>query len=476
MILGNKLKKKFWLSLYILLGTLINPGLAGAHAFSQEYTLPLPLSIFLYGGAGAIAVSFLIIGLFLNEKKMVSDYKVRDITKFGLVRWLTSSIFRGVLKWFSLLFLLLLIASGIFGTQFSLSNISPIFVWVIFMLGFTYLVALFGNFWPAVNPWKTIGDWVGEDKGVLSYPKVLSYWPALILYFLFIWNEIVSGEASIPRNLSTIILGYSFINVLGSYLFGLRDWFKYGEFFSVFFDLVGRMSPFEARGGKILLRPPLVGLLAKPAEGFSQVVFILFMLSSTAFDGFQATSSWLSLDLWAYEYYQGLGDGGERLFKTFGLMVSPVVLLGTYLLTIYLSRVATKSKQSFKSLAFSFAPSLLPIALVYNIAHYFQVLATQGQGIIYLISDPLGQGWNIFGTANYQVDVGILRADTVWYTQVGFIVLGHIAAVYLAHLIALKIFKSQKLALVSQVPMLLLMVGYTLAGLWLLAQPISFGT
>lgn len=470
------MKKKLGLGLYLLIGSLINPATAGAHAFSQNYTLPIPLSIFLYGGAGAIAVSFLIIGLFLNEKKAGLDYSVRDITKFGLVRWLTGSVFRGFLKWFSLLFFLLLIASGIFGTQFPLSNITPTFVWIIFILGFTYLVAIFGNFWPAVNPWKTIGEWVGEDRGVLTYPKALSYWPALILYFLFIWNEIVSGEASIPRNLSTIILGYSFINVLGTYLFGLRDWFKYGEFFSVFFDLIGRMSPFEARGGKIFLRPPLVGLLAKPVENFSLVMFILFMLSSTAFDSFQATSDWLRIDLWAYEYYKVLGDGGERLFKTFGLMMSPVILLGTYLLAIYLSRLATKSKQSFKSLAFSFAPSLLPIALVYNIAHYFNVLATQGQGIIYLLSDPLGLGWNIFGTASYQVNVEVMRADTIWYTQVGFIVLGHIAAVYLSHLIALKIFKSQKLALVSQIPMLLLMVGYTLAGLWLLAQPINFGS
>lgn len=470
------MKKKLGLGLYLLIGSLINPATAGAHAFSQNYTLPIPLSIFLYGGAGAIAVSFLIIGLFLNEKKSVFNYKVRDISKLGVVNLLTGRIFKNVLKWFSFLFFLLLIFAGIVGTQFPLSNISPTFVWIIFILGFTYLTAIFGNFWPAVNPWKTIGEWVGEDRGVLTYPKALSYWPALILYFLFIWNEVVSGEASIPRNLSTIILGYSFINVLGTYLFGLKDWFKYGEFFSVFFDLIGRMSPIEAKGGKILLRPPLVGLLAKPAENFSQVLFILFMLSSTAFDSFQATSSWLRIDLWAYEFYQVLGDGGERLFKTFGLMISPVILLVTYLLTIYLSRVATKSKQSFKSLAFSFAPSLLPIALVYNIAHYFNVLATQGQGIIYLISDPLGLGWNIFGTSSYQVNVEVMRADTIWYTQVGIIILGHIAAVYLAHLIALKIFKSQKLALVSQIPMLLLMVGYTLAGLWLLAQPINFGS
>lgn len=468
------MNKKFWLSLYVIVGGLINPGLAGAHAFSQDYTLPLPLSVFLYGGAGAIAASFFIIGLFLKEKSKTGQ-KTRDISRLTIVRWVRSDLSRNFLKASGLLILALLVAAGLVGTQFSLSNIAPVFIWVIFTVGFSYLIAIFGNFWPALNPWRTIAGWVGEEKGILDYPKKLGYWPAVVLYFLFIWNEVVAGgESAVPRNLSTIILGYSFINIVGSYLFGIRDWFRYGEFLSVFFNLLGRMSPFEEKSGKIFLRPPFLGVLSKPVESFSQVVFIIFILSSTAYDGFRETTSWLRFDLWAYPFYENFGEGGSRLFETVGLIFSPLLFLGFYLLFVYFSKIVTGSREKFLPLSFQFAPSLLPIALVYHVAHYYTLLVIQGQSIIYLISDPFGLGWDLFGTSGYQVNVGILRADTIWYTQVGLIVLGHIAAVYLSHLIALRVFKSGRLATISQLPMLLLMVLYTLTGLWILAQPLGF--
>jgi len=121
--------------------------------------------------------------------------------------------------------------------------------------------------------------------------------PALLFYFLLIWNELLSGgQAAIPHHLADLAVGYSVFTITGAIIFGDK-WFRYGEVFSVFFDLVSRVSIFEINASKVYLIPPFMGLLKRPAEGFSQIAFIVFLLASTAYDGFRGTSIWLQLDL-----------------------------------------------------------------------------------------------------------------------------------------------------------------------------------
>ena len=120
--------------------------------------------------------------------------------------------------------------------------------------------------------------------------------------------------------------------------------------------------------------------------------------------------------------------------------------------------------------AFSF--SLLPIAIVYNYAHFTSLLVVQGQQVIPLISDPFGIGWDLFGTATYQVNFGIISPLYLWLFVISVIVIGHIAAVYLAHLKALQLYRKSDIALKSQIPMLVLMVLYTMVSLWIVSRPI----
>jgi hypothetical protein len=116
--------------------------------------------------------------------------------------------------------------------------------------------------------------------------------------------------------------------------------------------------------------------------------------------------------------------------------------------------------------------TLVPIAVAYHLSHYFSLLVTAGQFVIPLVSDPFGFGWNLFGTAQYKVDLGILSPYVFWYSAVTLIVIGHVVAVVLAHIAALRVFGSRRDAFVSQVPMVILMVAYTMLSLWILAQPI----
>ncbi len=70
------------------------------------------------------------------------------------------------------------------------------------------------------------------------------------------------------------------------------------------------------------------------------------------------------------------------------------------------------------------------------------------------------------------VNIGMVGAKFVWITSVVAIVTGHIVAVWLAHVVALRRFRDSGAALRSQIPMLFLMVSYTMLSLWILAQPV----
>lgn len=455
----------------------IAPSSAQAHTFGQLYNLPVPFWMYLYGGASALVVSFLAVGYFFNKKASYSSYPTINLSS-GAVRFIIGAPFLKILKFLALALFILAVATGIFGVNISTLNFNMTFFWIIFVLGLTYITALVGNIWKVINPFKTIVEllesFLGQEsfRGFLNYPQKLAYWPAFILYFIFIWIELLSSTS--PFSLSVLLIQYTLLNLIGATIFGKQKWFKYAEFFSVFFRQVAKVAPLESRAGKLYLRPPFLGLINEKCEHFSLLIFILFMLSSTAFDGFRETLVWRRF---IFGTLPGDFLTTQSLFQTtqtFFLFASPFVFLSTYLVLIGFMKFITKSALSLTSLALAFAFTLIPIALVYNVAHYYTLILTEGTNIIRLISDPFGYGWDLFQTANFY-NFFTLGANITWHSQVGLIVLGHIVSVYLAHLVALQIFPSHKIALKSQIPMLLLMVTYTVIGLWILSQPITSG-
>ncbi len=419
---------------------LIFPLSVSAHAFGALYSLPLPFWLYSYGAAAALVISFLLVGFFAREGEE-STYPKINISVNHWIIFISQIVI--------LALFIITILAGFLSIQSPVQNFAPNFFWIIFLLGFTYLSGIFGNFWQQINPWRVILS-PFNLKPLLNYPKSLGYLPALIFYFILIWLEILSsGLGARPQFLSTLLLTYTFINILGSILFGKEAWFKYGEFFYVFFGLISKLSPFSKEN-----------VLNIKADHPTLLLFILFALSSTAFDGFRST-----LPFFRYFF---LYD------QTILLALSPLFFLTLYLTAIILMKILTHSQLSIKQLSLHFAFSLIPIAFAYNIAHYFSLFLIQGQAIIAIISDPLNKGWNLFSSSDYQINVGLIGANFVWNFQVFAIIGGHILAVFISHLLALKIF-SQKQALISQLPMLALMVCYTIVGLWILSQPIIAG-
>src|SRR3989338_6215104 len=471
---------KWLFILSLAFNALLIPQPVSAHAFGKLYNLPVPFWMYLYGGAAALLVSFLVIGYFLNNTSKNFIYPTINLSNNPFFSILTKSWFLNILKGISVFLLLLTIISGFIGENSAYSNFNMTFFWIFFVLVLPYFTAFFGNVYAFINPWKVLVEW-GEKllgrkvKGVAEYPKNLSYYPALLFYFLFIWIELFGKTG--PFSLSLILIQYTFINLLGVMSIGKDNWFKYCEFFSVFLRLIGKIAPLEYHKGTLYLRPPFVGLLKDGAEHFSLLLFILFMLSSTAFDGFSTTLVW-------YKFYWQkvsvlitslLGPEPYQAFQLVGLILSPFVFLAIYWILIALTKLITLSKISIKKLMMEFAFTLIPIAFVYNLAHYYNLILSSGQEMIRLISDPFGYGWNLFGTAFYTPNLSILDAGVTWHVQVFLILIGHIAALYLAHIAALRIFPTHRKALLSQLPMLILMVTYTLIGLWILAQPVTGG-
>jgi hypothetical protein len=199
------------------------------------------------------------------------------------------------------------------------------------------------------------------------------------------------------------------------------------------------------------------------------------MLAIVTYDGLMATPLWFRVRTLATPVVEVLGIpgiGGLYLIQTLGLIAVPLLFLAAYLGFVKLAQVLSGGGTSAWSFAAAYAYTLVPIALAYQAAHYYSLLVIQGQAALALVSDPFGWGWNLFGTADYEVNVGVLSADFIWYSQVALIVVGHVIAVYLAHGIALRLLQNQKQAVRSQYPMLALMVLYTVFSLWILNQPV----
>jgi len=450
---------------------------ASAHALAQRYDLPLPLGFFLMAAGTAVALSFAILALFWRHQ---SRYQRPDGTiahgriPFGIIM-IGQILAVGALA--------LIIGAGLFGNQNTFKNIAPVAVWVIWWVGLSFVSAFVGNIWALINPWSAIfgfvewmaRPWVNGLSLRLGYPQWLGAWPACTLLLLIAWLELVAPARDVPRNVAIATVAYSIFTWIGFGVFGRDAWLRGGEVFSVLFGLFGRFAPIlfvRNDGWHWRLRFFATGLLTPKPLVPSLIAFTLLMLGTVTVDGLMETPLWAAVAEHLLARRGGIdaNPGAFMLLLTALLVAGPLLLAGLYLAVV--ATMAMIGRVSIKALAGMFVLSLVPIAIVYHLAHYFSLLAIAGQFIIPLASDPFGFGWDLFATTLYRIDIGIVDARFIWYLAVIAIVTGHIVAVWIGHVTAYTIFRDAGAARRSQYPMLVLMVGYTTLSLWILAQPI----
>jgi hypothetical protein len=461
-------------------------GEAAAHGFGQRYDLPVPLGMFIFAGAAAVALSFVVAGFFLRHAPDTANYPRYNLLRLAPFRVLAHPITRGIVQAFFAALLILVIVAGLIGAQNPNTNLIVTMVWVIGWVGLAYSCALLGNLWALINPWNSLFEAADRfaqkitGHGISAnapYPADIGVTPAIVLFIIFAWIEIVWAGASAPHNLAVMLIVYSAITWVGMAVFGRETWLRQGEIFSILFGLFSRFAVTETRTGadgrrEWNLRPPAVGLFVSEPPHPSLMVFVLAALSTVSFDGFVDTPTWQHLGYAMYLHLRDAGNFAVPIIGVAGLLAAPVLFVTAYLAVSAVIAVVSDSLRDYWTLARIFVLSIVPIAIAYHLSHYASMLAIEGQLLIPELSDPFGWGWNLFGTGNYRVDIAIIGAKQIWYFSISAIVIGHIAAVYLAHAEAMKFYGEHARALRSQIPMLILMVGYTMVSLWIIAQPI----
>ena len=448
-----------------------------AHGIGGIRDLPVPAWLFLWGGTVVLVVSFLALGTLWKRPQLERLAVGRPLPE-GLERFLRSTGLRVVAGAVSVGLLALVFLTALIGEPSSAVNLAPTFIYIVFWLGVPVLQIFLGNVWSVLNPWRAAADgvdWVWRRLGrswepLGTYPERLGVYPAAAMLFAFAALELAYTDPANPRSLALAVALYSYVMWFGMACFGREVWTRHGDGFAVYFGLLARAAPFGERDGRLVVRAPFSGLSGADARP-GALVFVAIMLGSVAFDGFSRTTAWQDLRVRVEGPYvlesPRLADLLGTLLALAGLAAAVLFVCIAYLVAVRVARAVTDRQGG--TLVPDFLPSLVPIALVYAIAHYFTSLIVQGQYAIALLSDPFGFGWNLIGTIDFQPNLAPFAPNTVWYVQVGALVAGHVAGLVIAHDRAITLFPPRP-ALRSQYAMLALMVLYTVTGMWLLSQ------
>ncbi|MCY3644275.1 MAG: hypothetical protein OXG41_11900 [Acidimicrobiaceae bacterium] len=436
------------------------PGPAAAHGVGGRTDLPVPAWQLAWAASFAVAASFVALGMFWDTPKFRSAAAGRVLPGPFQKACRVQSLVVGA---FGLLALAVLLYAGLAGNTNASVNIAPVAVYIVFWVGLQVVSVLVGDVWSHMSPFRFVADrsarlWPRLRRQPVSDPDrgAGNEWWAVGAIFGFVWLELAFHDNAEPRVLGIYLAAYTAALLVGAAVLG-RGWLRDAEGFGVLFTKLSAMAPLHRDGGSLRLRAPLAGLAALPMRRGS-VAFILVVLGSTTFDGFTRSSIWL--DVAAERTGWGL-----TAVNTVGMVF--IIFVVAVLYRAAIAAMAAVTGDTERELSEVFAPSLLPIAAAYTVAHYFSYLLLEGQQIIALISDPFGRGRDFFGTAGYLVDFTLISTDAIAWIQTAAIAVGHVLAVAVAHDRAVERWPRQ-VAVRSQYPMLGVMICYTVIGLLLL--------
>ncbi|MGZ5399154.1 MAG: hypothetical protein ACXWDM_04015 [Nocardioides sp.] len=423
--------------------------------------LPIPASLAVVGGAAALTLTFAVLLMAWRTPRYETTGGGRPVPPV-LARIIDGPAFVPALRACGLVVLAFSVWCATAGPE-SLSN--PIFgiVYVLLWVGLVPASLLFGPFYKAVSPARGLHFLlasvlpVDNARGLMALPRWVGHWPAALGLLAFTWLELVSPDGTTLTAVVTWFASYLAVMLLGAVVFG-PDWFRSADPFEVYSTLVGHLSIWGRRpDGGLTFLSPLRNLARVPTRpGLVAVVGVL--LGSTAFDSYRDSTTWLRFTQ-------------ETQLNVTAL--ESILLLGICLLVaaVFWGAVAAPTPRSGigrRTVPNRLAHSVVPIIVGYMIAHYLTLFVETGQLTMIQASDPLGTGADLFGIADRRVDIWLsLHPTFLAATKVLAIVLGHIVGVIAAHDRAISLLPTRSQT-TGQLPLLLVMVAYTLGGLYLL--------
>lgn len=453
------------------------PAAAWGHAFGGRYDLPLPLEYFLGAAGLAVLASFVAAWAFLGQRR-AEPFEIRLAVQEPLAR--SARLFLGAL---GLATLAMVVAAAFFGPVEVTRNFATVLVWVIWWVGFLLASALVIAIWPAVDPFRALALGLLRLSGRRARRRLpgAAGFLAPLGVLMLVWVELVSDASEDPWALGVLIGLYAGVTVAMVLIYG-RCWFRLADPLGRLFELIGRLAMIRPVPGGLAIGPPGEGLLgsARPKPG--EVLLVCVLIGAVLFDGLSEVPAWAAvLDFVSGSkslrasllFLRGHGVDLLKMLQTMGLIAVIALTITNYYL---LSRVASQAagrNVGTRSFAAAFASSLLPIAAAYHLAHYLSYLLIAGQLMLPAASDPFGLGWDLFGTAGDRLDVGVIGARQVWWIAFAALIAGHSLSVLAGHRRALILFGDPRVALRSQIPMTIAMIGLTVLSLWILSQPIT---
>ncbi len=355
----------------------------------------------------------------------------------------------------------LTIVAGLYGTADPLMNLAPTMVWIVWWVGLSLIVACVGNVWPALDPWRTrwydLLDWgargLGASRGLTlgwRYPPALGAWPAVVLLLSLSWFEVAYPQAAVPYRLACVALAWSAVTLLGMVCFGADTCAPQCRRFLRFTSRrSGRFAPLAAGSDarSLTLRAPGRGLIAEPASSIAMVCFVMAMLSTVLFDGLLSGQVWWLTQTRIARAVPFLVDPDGYRMGAAGLVGVWLMFLGAYALTSTITARLVPRYTMWDKL-----PACSPIRWCRSRGQHTTSRTTAHElprpgdsNLIALASDPLGLKWNLFGTANFRPDIGLIDARVTWVCRDR----GHRrrprhSPIWLAHRLALREFGTRR--------------------------------
>jgi hypothetical protein len=456
----------------VAVAALAHPSAAHAHGLVAEEDVPIPFWLLAAASVLVLGVSFALLARAWQSPRLERN-GWRPLPGSRLIVNRVTEVLAGAAG----VFLLgVTVWSGFSGTDQVGFNFSVTFVFVTVWLGMTALSVVLGDVFRPFNPWRALaraGGWalrattgrtIAEP---VPYPERLGRWPAVAALVAFVWLELSYGVRGLPDEgieipgvePGTVALAavlYSLYALLGMAVFGVETWTRRGEAFSVYFGMFASLAPLEVRDGTLGRRPWLTGATRWANDIPGSAALVLAAIALTVFDDARdALFNRYWIDVWNAFMDAGLDSLDARRATNTIFMALVLAVIGA---AAAIARPA-------------YAHALIPIALAYLIAHYFSFFVQQEQAqFTYLLSDPLGRGWDLFGTAGHRIDFAAVDPTAVWTVQVTALVAGHAVALALAHDRALALHRSPDAARRSQYALLALMVAFTLLALALISE------